>query len=172
MKITFILFLFLIVPAVYADELPVFFDAGIDSYMLSAQDTTLDLLKNRKESLDLGFHTYEFNLGESHLIQFVVHPGSVKFEISEIQIIEARNRSSSYKYPGKGISKKGISLGISKQDLISKIGKPTKVTGDQYEYRAEFNDGILKNYNMPIYYGKYTFDKNKLITFSFGFEYP
>ena len=172
MKITTILFLFLFAPAVYAEELPVFFDSGIDSYMLSAHDTTLNLLKDRQESLDLGFHTYEFNLGHSHLIQFVVHPGSIRFEISEIQIIERQNKNPSYKYPGKGITKKGISLGITKEELIIKIGNPNRVTGDQYEYRAEYHGGILKRYNMPIYYGKYTFVKNRLVSFSFGFEYP
>ncbi len=157
--------------SVHSEELPIFFDSGIDTYILESQDSTLMLLKDKKPNLDFGFNTYKFKLEDAHLIQFIVHPENLKYEVSEIKIIKGKNGDHSHLYPGKAITQKAISLGISKEDLISKIGKPKVATGNQYEYRTENHKGILKTYNMPIYYGKYKFVKNRLVSFSFGFEY-
>ncbi|NNG01442.1 MAG: hypothetical protein HKM93_18785 [Desulfobacteraceae bacterium] len=172
LKTTALLIFVLFASSVYAEDLPVFFDPGIDTYSLETQQSTVMLLKNIPMKSASGFDTYEFNLGDDHLIQFIVHPGSLKSEISEISIICGQIKDQAQKYPGRAVTTKGISLGISKAELIGKIGEPMLVIGDRYEYRSEYHPGIQKKYNMPLYYGKYTFMNDKLISFSFGFEYP
>lgn len=170
-KIT-ILILVLFVPSVYSEEKIKFLDSGIDSYMLESHDSTVMLLKGKEANPDLGFNTYEFKLGGTHTIQFIVHPGNLKYEVSEIKIIKGQNNHLKYTYPGKAITQKGISIGISKSELINKLGIPLLKKSNQLVYRTEYNKAILVKYNMPIYYGKYKFEKNKLVSFSFGFEYP
>ena len=167
-----ILFIILFSSTVYSEELPMFFDSGIDSYNFLAQDTTKELLENKKKNTEFGFSTYEFMLGNNHIIQFVVHPESLIYEVSEINVIEYDNRHLSNNYPNKAITHKGISLGISKEDLVRKIGAPAPVTAKRYEYKSEYDKAILKRYNMPLYYSSYAFVNNKLVSFSFGFEYP
>ena len=76
-------------------------------------------------------------------------------------------------------SGKNIQLGMSKTQLFSTLGKPqlhsSKGKLETYEYRIEdleSKNKFLTYYNMPIYFGNYTFKNNKLIKFRFGFEYP
>lgn len=172
MKIITILFVVLFAAKVHSEELPIYFDLGIDSYAFLSRSTTETLLKGSLTNNDYGFSTYEFKLGDHHIIQFIVHPGSVKYEVSEVKIIFDLNRHLTNSYPGSAITQKGIFLGMSKEELISKLDKPKMGLNDVLEYKAENDTEILAKYNMPIYYGKYTFRKNKLVSFSFGFEYP
>jgi hypothetical protein len=172
MKNITILFLVLLATAVHSEELPKYFDPGIDNYVFYSRTSTESLLEDKVPNPDFAFSTYEFKLGEIHIIQFIVHPGSVKYEVSEIKIIVDPNRKLPISYPGSAITQKGIFLGMSKEELISKLGKPKLGLDDMLEYKAKNDAGILAKYNMPIYYGKYTFRKNKLVSISFGFEYP
>ena len=63
-------------------------------------------------------------------------------------------------------------MGVSPSFLIDKLGEPNSIESNTYQYRAVSNPYIQQKYNMPIYYGKYKFEENKLIEFKFGFEYP
>lgn len=172
MKIITILFIVLVAATVHSEELPIYFDPGIDSYIFYSRASTEPLLEGNTSNNDFGFSSYEFKLGDHHIIQFIVHPGSIKFEVSEIKIIADLNRHLPISYPGSAITQKGIYLGMSKEELISKLGQPKVGLNDILEYKAKNDAGILAKYNMPIYYGKYTFRQNKLVSFSFGFEYP
>ncbi len=174
MKFITILFIVLFALTVHSEELPIYFDPGIDCYVFYSRASTESLLKDKASDPKFGFNTYEFKLGENHIIQFIVHPGSLKYEVSEIKIIADPNRKLPISYLGSAITQKGICLGMSMEELITKLGKPKPNSrlSDILEYEAENDTGILAEYNMPIYYGKYTFKQNKLISFSFGFEYP
>ncbi|MCP4763830.1 MAG: hypothetical protein GY870_18810 [archaeon] len=172
MRIITTLFILFFSTSVYSEELPIYFDPGIDSYNFYSRASTESLLKGKAANHEFGFSTYEFKLGDNHIIQFIVHPGGIKFKVNEIKIIADLNRNLSISYPGKTITKKGIYLGMCREELISKLGKPKMDENDKLKYKAENNKGILAKYNMPIYYGEYTFKRNELISFSFGFEYP
>ncbi|SRR6266849_6339197 len=110
------------------------------------------------------------------------HPGSVG-DIAEFRISYARGlprpllRISDVESFTTG---KGISLGQSETQVISILGTPprhsSKGTFRTIEYRIEDNklnrSSFLAQYNMPIYYGIYTFKNDQLVAFQFGFEYP
>lgn len=173
MRKIIILFILLISSSVYCEELPTFFDAGIDAHNLLDQESTKALLENTKENQKSGFFIYEFALKGKHIIQLIVHPGSIKHAVSEIHIIDNNKKKLIDDYPNKAITAKGIFIGITKEDLVRKIGRPSYITdNNHYEYKSEYDQGILKKYNMPIYYGSYKFVNNHLVSFSFGFEYP
>ncbi|MBK9522515.1 MAG: hypothetical protein IPO13_13070 [Rhodocyclaceae bacterium] len=110
------------------------------------------------------------------------HPGGLG-EISEFRV------SSS---PGKNlvarriasrdafVTGKGIRLGLTKSQLVSRLGAPLRTKGNgnfvTLEYRIEDTEQnpskFLRFYNMPIYYGSYTFKNNYLVAFKCGFDYP
>ena len=65
--------------------------------------------------------------------------------MKEYENVNTKNAAT---YPDNATTTKGISLGISKEELIKKIGKPAAVNGDRNIYRAEYHKGILKKYNL------------------------
>ena len=78
-------------------------------------------------------------------------------------------------------TEKGIKLGISKREIIRKLGtcylaKDSTKNSMVLKYRLELpNDSktkLLTSNNMPIYYAIYRLNKDKLEYFEFGFEYP
>ena len=172
MKMNTILFIILLACIGHSEELPIYFDPGIDSYIFNSRASTETLLRSNTPNISFGFSTYEFKLGDRHIIQFIAHPGGVKFEASGINIIEDLNSHLPILYPGTAITQKGIYLGMSKKELISKLGQPKVALNDTLEYKVENDAGILSKYNMSIYCGKYIFRQNKLVSFSFGFGYP
>lgn len=78
-------------------------------------------------------------------------------------------------------SEKNIQLGLTKRDVVSKLGN-CYTTTDSTEnilgitYRIEdpqdSRTKLLERQNMPIYYAIYKFRKDKLVRYEFGFEYP
>ncbi|MGL3001375.1 hypothetical protein [Flavobacterium sp. RSSB_23] len=78
-------------------------------------------------------------------------------------------------------TEKGIKLGISKRQIIEKLGncyivKDSSKNSIELNYRLELpNDSktkILKTNNLPIYYASYKLTNDKLESIEFGFEYP
>ncbi len=78
-------------------------------------------------------------------------------------------------------TEKGIKLGMSKQEVISRLRKcyvvvdSTKELIELYyriEYPKDSKTKILESNNMPVYYATYGFWKNELKQYEFGFEYP
>ena len=75
---------------------------------------------------------------------------------------------------------KRIGLGLSEADVTAILGPPlrrhSKGNYLTIEYRIEdltlMKSEFLANYNLPIYYGIYTFRNDRLTAFQFGFEYP
>ncbi len=77
-------------------------------------------------------------------------------------------------------TEKGICLGVSKEYVLSKLGKCYKKSqqgnSEMISYRLESpkdsKTKLLERHNMPIYFAVYYFKNNKLAAFDFGFEYP
>ena len=109
--------------------------------------------------------------------------GDIKNQFSQILVEEKDLKNEKIDSKNIGIIKTNneIKLGISKEELISKLGKcyaPIDSTknGIQLYYYFETHpnskENILPENNLPAYSATYTFWKNKLVAFQFGFEYP
>ena len=71
------------------------------------------------------------------------------------------------------ISENGIRLGMSKEELIKIKGNTYLVKDNYLEYRVSGNKEFLNKYNMPSYFARYFFSKDKNINkIEFGFKYP
>jgi len=122
---------------------------------------------------------FRYNKDKSEILTLFFHHGGVKNEWAEFQVEKVKKKSGKIKVL-KGIdhfiSGKGIKLGMKIEQLKKILGEPNKKAENILSYRIE--DIKLKKYkilvehNLPIYYGKYHFDKGRLSKFRFGFEYP
>lgn len=78
-------------------------------------------------------------------------------------------------------TEKGIKLGISRKELIQKLGT-CFITKDSTKnsvaicYRISLPDDsktkLLTNHNMPVYFATYRLINNRVKSIHFGFEYP
>ena len=117
----------------------------------------------------------------SEFLSIVAHEGG-SGEVAEFDVsYSTKNKTTAPRLKNirNFLSGKNIQLGMSKTQLFSTFGKPqhhsSKGKFEAYEYRIEdleSKNKFLTYYNMPIYFGNYTFKNNKLIKFRFGFEYP
>ncbi len=120
------------------------------------------------------------NRDQTQFLTLIFHPGSIKNEFSECII--------SYQPPEEQIhtldfieefeTLKNIQLGTKKDKLKNELGYPHNETSIndttivQYKIDNLKDSDFLKFYYTPIYYGNYTFAKDRLIQIQFGFEYP
>jgi hypothetical protein len=127
------------------------------------------------------YHLYS-NL-ESETLTLVQHPGDAKYQISIFKVEYSSRLSYNYRQIKVDAFKtgKGIKLGMSKSDIVKKLGKcyiPIDSTKEYIKlyYKIELpNDTkskLLEKNNMPTYYASYELLKDKLKKFEFGFEYP
>ncbi|WP_111980450.1 hypothetical protein [Algibacillus agarilyticus] len=179
MKVWLTLIFFLFHSIAVSAEAPKYFDDSASGIFLhnseSAKSTLNDIAPNCGK-YELNGYCF-LNPKRNQKITFTFHEGSTKFDISEI-FIEEYKVDKKVNYPifpielEAFITSKGIQLGISLKELKLKLGEAHTKNVDDYSYRVEFNPYILNNYNIPVYYGFYTFKENKLISFKYGFEYP
>ncbi|MEO7082545.1 MAG: hypothetical protein ABIY71_13520 [Flavobacteriales bacterium] len=73
----------------------------------------------------------------------------------------------------------GVALGMSKADVITKLGTCYSIyhgdySGELLYYAIKDFDhsDFLDRYNMPSYFSLLEFDQDKLIEYRFGFDYP
>ena len=127
------------------------------------------------------YHFY--SLMNAETLTLTQHSGDGKNQISVFSV--ALSDKADYGYKQLNIetfqTEKGIKLGLTKEQVIEKIGNCYAVIGSTKDcielyYRIEnpkdSRTKILETNNMPAYYGTYTFCKNKLRYYEFGFEYP
>jgi len=132
---------------------------------------------NREESLP---SVYVFNNDSSQYLKLIFHPGGVKNSFSEFEVSYVGDLQESKGFRilrfKEFITDSEIKLGMSKQDIIKRKGSDFfEIKEDYIKYIVDdFGKSIfLKKYNMPLYYAKYEFDSNNVLTkYSFGFEYP
>ena len=110
------------------------------------------------------------------------HPGG-SGEISEFRVsysVGKKHLAHRIAEIKQFITAKGIQLGLTKSRVTSILGAPLRQRAKSglvtLEYRLEATDRaaseFLAHYNMPIYYGNYTFKNGRLVEFTFGFKYP
>ena len=127
------------------------------------------------------YHFY--SLMDTETLTLTQHPGDGKNQISVFNVSYSDKADHGYKKLNIETfqTEKGIKLGLTKEQVIKKLGNCYAVvdsTKDCVEiyYRIEnpkdSKTKILERNNMPVYYATYTFCKNKLRYYEFGFEYP
>lgn len=146
-----------------------------------AESAYLIIGTDNKTDLNEQYHFYSKSKNEVLILN--QHPGDIKNIIS---IFKVKNSSkTNHNYKALDIesfeSEKGIKLGVSKEFVIKQLGNchkeilHSKKQIELYFRIEQSNDSktkILEMYNMPVYYASYKFLNNKLIEFTFGFEYP
>lgn len=127
------------------------------------------------------YHFY--SLIDAETLTLTQHPGDGKNQISVFSVSYSDKADHGYKQLKVETfqTEKGIKLGLTKEQVIEKLGNCYAVvdsTKDCIEiyYRIESpkdsKTNILESNNMPVYYATYTFCKDKLRYYEFGFEYP
>lgn len=127
------------------------------------------------------YHFYSKYVRET--LTLTQHPGDGKNQISIFSVSLSDKADHGYKQLNIDTfqTEKGIKLGWTKEQVIGKIGSCYAVVDSAKDcielyYRIESpkdsRTKILETNNMPIYFATYTFCKNKLRYYEFGFEYP
>lgn len=127
------------------------------------------------------YHFYA--LQDAEILTVTQHPGDGKNQMSIFSVSYADKADYGYKqlHVATFQTGKGIQLGLTKEQVIEKLGGCYAVVDSSKDcielyYRIESpkdsKTKILETNNMPVYYANYTFCKNKLRYYEFGFEYP
>lgn len=127
------------------------------------------------------YHFY--SLMHTETLKLTQHPGDRKNQISVFSVSYADKGDHGYKQIKVETfqTEKGIKLGLSKQQLIEKLGNCYAIVDStehciELYYRIEnpkdSKTKFLEINNMPAYYARYTLCGDKLRHYEFGFEYP
>lgn len=151
---------------------------------INIQDSeSAEKIIDEKDKIDDSDEYHFYSNLERETLTLVQHPGDANHEISIFRIENSGKESFNYRQIKVDAFKtgKGIQLGMSKVEIIKKLGKcyatidSTKNYIELY-YRIELpNDSkskLLEKSNMPIYYASYKLRNDKLDKLEFGFEYP
>jgi len=126
---------------------------------------------------------YFYSKFDRETLTLTQHPGDGKNQISIFSVYFSDKADHGYKQLNIDTfqTEKGIKLGLTKKQVIDKIGSCYAVVDSAKDcieiyYRIESpkdsRTKLLETNNMPIYFATYTFCKNKLRYYEFGFEYP
>jgi hypothetical protein len=138
-------------------------------------------IKNDKPGSQEEYRFYSNNFKQ--LLSLTQHPGDGKYQVSIFRVEYAKKDDYGYRKLAVDSIKteKGIMLGMSKGEVIKRLGNcyaaldSTKEYMELY-YRIEAphdtKTHLLENHNMPIYYASYKIRNGGLEKFEFGFEYP
>jgi hypothetical protein len=155
--------------------------SGIFLHDRASQDQTLGA--NISFDHDASIPNAVFPSADGHqFLTVFTHPGGGG-EIAEFRIsysVNEKRLAHRIEKVERFVSGKGIRLGLAKSRVISILGAPLQQHDEDgivtLEYRLEETEQVasefLSHYNMPIYYGSYSFKNDRLIEFQFGFEYP
>lgn len=157
-------------------------DTSLSGIILRNANTTTSVIGDTDNyHQDEVYHYYSKDFNET--LSLIQHPGDGKYNISIFRVQLSAKSQKEYRplKVNKFRTEKGIELGLSKQQIIDKLGKcyitkdSTKEHIELYYRIEEPNDSktkLLRNQNMPVYYASYILRNDKLQKFEFGFEYP
>jgi hypothetical protein len=157
-------------------------DTSVTGIKIRNIESTLNILGKQTKLEGDSTHIF-YSSDKKQKLGLTVHPGDYYSQVSIFNISYSDNSSQNNRQINtkEFVTEKGIKLGISKNEIIEKLGNcykandSTKSSIELY-YRLELpNDSktkLLKNDNMPIYYAKYRLTNYKLKNIEFGFEYP
>jgi len=120
-------------------------------------------------------HAIFSNIEGNEKLRLVLFPGASHNDIYQFKLgyDEKNGIQSSYT---EFVTESGIKLGLDKKEIIKIKGEGFKSSLSSelyYEISNYESSEFLKKYNLPVYFARYTFDKNeKLKKIHFGFEYP
>ncbi|WP_153800821.1 hypothetical protein [Foetidibacter luteolus] len=117
------------------------------------------------------------------LLSLTQHSGDGQYQISIFKVGYAKKEDYRYKRLDVDTIKteKGIRLGMSKADVVSRLGNCYAALDSsknyiELYYRIETpkdtKTNLLGRHNMPIYYASYKIRNGGLEAFEFGFDYP
>jgi hypothetical protein len=156
-------------------------DTSVLSLNISDAKSGKAFIKDDKPGRQEEYHYYSKNFQQ--LLSLTQHPGDGKYQISIFRVEYAKKDDYGYRKLDVDTlqTEKGIMLGMSKADIINKLGNcyaaldSTKDFMELY-YRIEAPQDtkthLLANHNMPVYYASYKIRNGVLEKFEFGFEYP
>jgi len=157
-------------------------DTSVVGIKIRNVESTLNVL-GKKTSLE-GDSTHVFySSDKKQKLGLTVHPGDYRSQVSIFNISYSDNSKQKINELNfkEFKTEKGIKLGISKSEIIKKLGncylaKDSTKTSIELNYRIEqprdSKTKLLQNNNMPIYYANYKLKNDKLENIEFGFEYP
>ena len=157
-------------------------DTSVVGIKIRNAESTLNILGKKTKLQGDSTHVFYSN-DKKQKLGLTVHPGDSNSEVSIFNISYAdKSKLNLREINSKEFeTEKGIKLGISKRQIIEKLGtcyivKDSSKNSIELNYRLELpNDSktkILKTNNMPIYYASYKLTNDKLENIEFGFEYP
>lgn len=125
---------------------------------------------------------YLCNKDNTERLALMYYEGDTAFVISEFRVEQVATRYVDCSQPSipidRFVSGKGIALGMSRQQVVRILGKAHNENPQLDEivisYRIDNKNesGFLQHHNAPAYFGQYHFREEKLVSFSFGFEFP
>jgi hypothetical protein len=157
-------------------------DTSVFGIKIRNIESTKNILGKQTKLKSDSTHVF-YSSDKKQILELKVHPGDSHNQVSIFKIFYTDNTKQNLRQLNSKIfeTEKGIKLGITKTEIIEKLGKCYKIKDStkndiSLNYRLELpNDSktkLLKNNNMPIYYAIYRLTNNKLKNIEFGFEYP
>ena len=157
-------------------------DTSVADIKIRNAESTLNILGKQTKLEGDSTHVF-YSSDKKQKLGLTVHPGDYYSQVSIFNISYSDNSNQNFRQINSREFKteKGIKLGISKNEIIEKLGacyeaKDSTKNSIELNYRIELpNDSktkLLNSNNMPIYYAKYRLTNDKLENIEFGFEYP
>lgn len=156
-------------------------DTSVLSLEIRDAKSGKNFIVNDKPGSQEEYRFYSNNFQQ--LLSLTQHPGDGKYQISIFKVEYAKKDDYGYRRLNVDTirTEKGIMLGMSKAEIISRLGNcyaaldSTKGYMELY-YRIESpkdsKTQLLARHNVPIYYASYKVRNGGLEAFEFGFEYP
>jgi hypothetical protein len=157
-------------------------DTSVVGIKIRNVESTLNILGKQTKLEGDSTHVF-YSSDKKQKLGLTVHPGDYYSQVSIFNISYSDNSKQNVRQikSKEFATEKGIKLGISKREIIEKLGtcyvaKDSTKNGIVLSYGLELpNDSktkLLTSNNMPIYYATYRLKKDKLENIEFGFEYP
>lgn len=157
-------------------------DTSLNSIILRNPASTESVIGSGNK-IDSNEQYHFYSKTDKETVSLTQHPGDGESQISVISVSFSDKADHGYKQSGIGQfqTEKGIKLGMDREEVIKRLGDCFAVVDSSADfieiyYRIEApkdsKTKILRRHDMPIYYATYSFWKNELRYFEFGFEYP
>ncbi|MBK9631699.1 MAG: hypothetical protein IPO62_11635 [Saprospiraceae bacterium] len=157
-------------------------DTSIAGIKIRDAKSVLNVL-GHKTNLVLDSTQIFYSNDKKQILTMTIHPGESANQVSVFSILYATNFKEKFRLieTPEFITEKGIKLGISKSEIIDRLGtcylaKDSSSNSILLEYKLELpNDsktGFLARNQMPIYFANYRLTNGYLEGFEFGFENP
>lgn len=157
-------------------------DTSVAGIKIRNTESTLNILGKKIKLEGDSTHIF-YSQDKKQKLGLTIHPGDHYNQISVFNISYTENSKQNFQQINtkEFVTEKGIKLGISKNEIIEKLGtcyiskdsaKNSIILNYTIEVPNDSKTKLLASNNMPIYYASYKLINNKLENIEFGFEYP